>query len=253
MSSPHPALFQALLRLGDDRLILGHRTSEWCGHAPILEEDIALANIALDLIGQANLLLQHASAVEGAGRDGDALAFFRDAIEFRNALLCELPKGDFGVTIVRHFFHGLYSVLQWDALTRSTDQTLSGIAAKALKESRYHVRHAGEWVIRLGDGTEESHRRAQEAMDTLWPYTGELFMQPTDEADLVAAGITADVSQLEAAWRTQVDDVLRRATLRAPDGTWMQRGGRDGRHTEHLGHLLAEMQIVARSHPGAAW
>jgi ring-1,2-phenylacetyl-CoA epoxidase subunit PaaC len=249
----HPALFPFLLRIADDRLILGHRTSEWCGHAPILEEDIALANIALDLIGQANLVLQYAGAVEGARRDEDALAFSRDAIEFRNALLCELPKGDFGVTIVRHFFHGLYSVLQWEALTRSTDQTLSGIAAKALKESRYHVRHAGEWVIRLGDGTEESHRRAQDAVDALWPYTGELFMQPADEAGLVAAGITADVSLLEAPWRTQVDDVLRRATLRAPDGVWMQRGGRDGRHTEHLGHLLAEMQIVARSHPGAEW
>jgi ring-1,2-phenylacetyl-CoA epoxidase subunit PaaC len=253
MSSPHPALFHALLRLGDDRLILGHRTSEWCGHAPILEEDIALANIALDLIGQANLVLQHAGAVEGAGRNEDALAYFRDAVEFRNALLCELPKGDFGVTIVRHFFHGLYSVLQWDALTRSTDQTLAGIAAKALKESRYHVRHAGEWVIRLGDGTEESHRRAQEAVDALWPYTGELFMQPADEADLVAAGLTADVTRLEAPWRAQVDDVLRRATLTASEGVWMQRGGRDGRHTEHLGHLLAEMQIVARSHPGAQW
>jgi ring-1,2-phenylacetyl-CoA epoxidase subunit PaaC len=218
-----PALFPFLLRLADDRLILGHRTSEWCGHAPILEEDIALANIALDLIGQANLVL------------------------------CELPKGDFGVTIVRHFFHGLYSVLQWDALTRSTDQTLAGIAAKALKESWYHVRHAGEWVIRLGDGTEESHRRAQDAVDALWPYTGELFMQPSDEADLAGARITTDVSLLEAPWRAQVDDVLRRATLRAPESVWMQRGGRDGRHTEHLGHLLAEMQIVARSHPGAAW
>ncbi len=248
-----PALLPFLLRVADDRLILGHRTSEWCGHAPNLEEDIALANIALDLIGQANLVLQYAGAVEGAGRDEDALAFFRDATEFRNALLCELPKGDFGVTIVRHFLHGLYSMLQWDALTKSTDTTLSGIAAKALKESRYHVRHAGEWVIRLGDGTDESHRRAQDAVDALWPYTGELFMQPSDEADLVAAGITADVSVLEASWRAQVDDVLRRATLRAPEDVWMQRGGRAGRHTEHLGHLLAEMQIVARSHPGAAW
>ena len=253
MTLPHPALFTALLRIADDRLVLGHRTSEWCGHAPILEEDIALANIALDLIGQANLVLQRAGAVEGAGRNEDTLAFFRDAVEFRNALLCELPRGDFGVTIVRHFLHGLYSVLQWDALTRSTDQTLAGIAAKALKESRYHVRHAGEWVIRLGDGTEESHRRAQEAVDALWPYTGELFMQPADEADLMAAGFTADVSQLEAPWRAQVDDVLRRATLMAPADVWMQRGGRDGRHTEHLGHLLAEMQIVARSHPGAQW
>ncbi len=253
MNSLHPSLFTALLRLGDDRLVLGHRTSEWCGHGPILEEDIALANIALDCIGQANLLLQYAGTVEGAGRDQDALAYFRDAIEFRNALICELPKGDFGVTIARHFFHGLFSVLQWEALSRSTDTTIAGIAAKALKESRYHVRHAGEWVIRLGDGTEESHRRAQDAVDFLWPYTGELFMPPADEAELVAAGVTADVSTLESAWRSQVDDVLQRATLRVPAITWMQRGGRDGRHTEHLGHMLAEMQIVARSHPGATW
>jgi ring-1,2-phenylacetyl-CoA epoxidase subunit PaaC len=248
-----PALFPALLRLGDDRLVLGHRTSEWCGHAPILEEDIALANIALDLIGQANLLLQYAGTVEGAGRDQDALAYFREAIEYRNALLCELPKGDFGVTITRHFFHGLFSVLQWDALSRSKDATIAGIAAKALKESRYHVRHAGEWVIRLGDGTEESHARVQDAVDLLWPYTGELFMQPGDEADLVEAGITVDVATLDGAWRQQVNDVIRRATLRVPEIAWMQRGGRVGVHTEHLGHMLAEMQIVARSHPGAQW
>ena len=250
MSAP---LFEALLRLGDDRLVLGHRTSEWCGHGPILEEDIALSNIALDLIGQANLLLQYAGEVEGAGRDQDALAFFRDALEYRNALICELPKGDFGVTIVRHFLHGVFSVLQWEALSRSTDQTLAGIAAKALKESKYHVRHAGEWVIRLGDGTEESHTRAQSAVDLLWPYTGELFMQPTDEAPLVDAGLTVDVATLEAKWRATVDDVLARATLTAPAVTWMQRGGRAGVHTEHLGHMLAEMQSVARAHPGAQW
>lgn len=253
MTATHPSFFSALCRIGDDRLVLGHRTSEWCGHGPILEEDIALANIALDLIGQANLVLQYAGEVEGAGRDQDALAYFRDAVEYRNALLCELPRGDFGVTVVRQFFHGVFSVLQWEALSRSADTTLAGIAAKALKESKYHVRHTGEWVIRLGDGTDESHQRVQAAVDALWAYTGELFMQPADEASLVSAGLTADVSTLERAWRATVDDVLRRATLVAPDGVWMQRGGRDGRHTEHLGHLLAEMQIVARSHPGAQW
>jgi ring-1,2-phenylacetyl-CoA epoxidase subunit PaaC len=234
-------------------LVLGHRTSEWCGHAPILEEDIALANIALDLIGQSNLLLQYAGQVEGAGRDEDALVYFRDAMEYRNALICELPKGDFGVTIMRHLLHGLFSVLQWQALSSSKDATVAGIAAKALKESKYHVRHAGEWVIRLGDGTEESHQRAQSAVDLLWPYTGELFMQPTDEAELVDAGVTTDVSALEAPWRAQVDDVLRRATLTVPEVAWMQRGGRVGVHTEHLGYLLAEMQSVARAHPGARW
>ena len=250
---PNAALFNALLRLGDDRLVLGHRNSEWCGHGPILEEDIALANMALDLVGQANLLLQYAGTVEGAARDQDALAYFRDALEFRNALICELPKGDFGVTIVRQLFYGMYSVLQWDALSKSRDDTLAGIAAKSLKEARYHVRHAGEWVIRLGDGTAESHRRAQAAVDALWPYTGELFMQPADEAELVTAGITADVSAFEGPWTAQITDVLARATLTAPEGAWMQRGGRTGSHTEHLGHMLAEMQIVARSHPGAKW
>jgi ring-1,2-phenylacetyl-CoA epoxidase subunit PaaC len=247
------ALFVALLRLGDDRLVLGHRNSEWCGHGPILEEDVALANVALDLIGQANLLLQHAGQVEGTGRDQDALAYLRDTHEFRNALLCELPRGDFGVTIVRQFLFGVCSVLQWDALTGSKDATLAGIAAKALKESRYHVRHAGEWVIRLGDGTDESHRRAQAAVDLLWPYTGELFMQPEDEAGLVLSGLTTDVSSLASAWQAQVADVFGRATLATPDVAWMQRGGRQGTHTEHLGHMLAEMQIVARSHPGAKW
>ncbi|MHB1312360.1 MAG: 1,2-phenylacetyl-CoA epoxidase subunit PaaC [Gemmatimonadaceae bacterium] len=250
---PDAALFTALLRLGDDRLVLGHRNSEWCGHGPILEEDIALANMALDLVGQATLLLQYAGTVEGAGRDQDALAYFRDALEYRNALICELPRGDFGVTIVRQFFYGVYSVLQWEALSTSKDETLAGIAARSLKEARYHVRHAGEWVIRLGDGTPESHRRAQAAVDALWPYTGELFMQPADEAGLVAAGITADVSAFEGPWKAQVADVLTRATLVPAEGAWMQRGGRTGAHTEHLGHMLAEMQIVARSHPGAKW
>lgn len=253
IASASPALFQAILRLGDDRLVLGHRTSEWCGHAPILEEDIALANISLDLIGQANLLLQYAGTIEGAGRDQDALAFFRDACDYRNALICELPRGDFGVTIVRHFLHGLFSVLQWDALSTSKDATIAGIAAKALKESKYHVRHAGEWVIRLGDGTDESHRRAQDAVEYLWPFTGELFMPSGDEASLVDAGIIVDVASLEQSWRAQVSDVMGRATLVVPENQWMQRGGRAGVHTEHLARMLAEMQSVARAHPGAQW
>jgi ring-1,2-phenylacetyl-CoA epoxidase subunit PaaC len=250
MSTP---LFPALLRLADDRLVLGHRTSEWCGHAPILEEDIALANISLDLLGQATMLLKYAGQVEGAGRDEDALAYFRDALDYRNALLCELPNGDFGVTIVRQFLFGVYSVLQWEALSASKDTTLAGIAAKALKESKYHVRHAGEWVVRLGDGTTESHDRAQAAVQALWTYTGELFMPSADEAALVADGTLSDVTAFAAPWTTQVTDVFQRATLTVPTAAWMQCGGRDGRHTEHLGHMLAEMQIVARSHPGAKW
>jgi len=242
-----------LLRLGDDRLVLGHRLSEWCGHAPILEEDIALANIALDLIGQATLLLGLSAKSEGKGRDADALAYFRDAVDYRNALLVELPKGDFAVTIVRQLFYSVFGLLQAEALQVSTDRDLAGIAAKGVKESRYHVRHSADWVVKLGAGTDESHARAQRAVDELWRYTGELFL--ADDLDCAAAadGLGVDPSTLERTWQTTVRDVLARAGLTIPEGVYMQRGGREGRHTEHLGHMLAEMQIVARSHPGASW
>lgn len=248
-----PALFPYLLRLADDRLVLGHRLSEWCGHGPILEEDIALANIALDLIGEATLLLKLAGEVEGAGRNEDALAYFRDGMDYRNAQIAELPKGDFGFTIVRQFFFSVYSLLQMEALQRSTNAELAGIAAKAVKEARYHVRHSAQWVITLGDGTAESHARVQASVDELWRYTGELFMADDVDRDVAAAGLGVDPTTLAGAWRTQVNDVFQRATLTVPGDGYMQRGGRDGRHTEHLGHLLSEMQIVARSHPGATW
>src|SRR4029079_10690430 len=176
MTSVPSSFFPYLLRLADDRLVLGHRLSEWCGHGPILEEDIALANVSLDLIGEATLLLKRAGQVEGQGRNEDALAYFRDSGDYRNALMVELPKGDFGFTIVRQLFFSLFSLLQMDALTKSSDADLAGIAAKAVKESRYHVRHSAEWVVTLGDGTEESHARTQRAVDELWRYTGELFM-----------------------------------------------------------------------------
>jgi phenylacetate-CoA oxygenase, PaaI subunit len=248
-----PELFLYLLRLADDRLVLGHRLSEWCGHGPILEEDIALANIALDLIGEATLLFKLAGEAEGAGRNEDALAYFRDAIDYRNSLLTELPKGDFAFTIVRQFFFSVFSLLQMEALQRSTNAELSGIAAKAVKEARYHVRHSAQWVVTLGDGTAESHARAQRSVDELWRYTGELFMADDVDREVAAAGLGVDPSTLADAWRTQVDDVLKSATLTVPDTGYMQRGGREGRHTEHLGHLLSEMQILARSHPGATW
>ena len=247
------AVFQYLLRLADDRLVLGHRLSEWCGHGPILEEDIALANIALDLIGQANLLLTLAGDVEGQGRSSDALAYLRDAIDYRNVQLVELPKGDFAFTIVRQFLFSAFALLQMDALARSTHADLSGIAAKAAKETKYHVRHSGQWVITLGDGTAESHDRAQQALDELWRYSGELFMADATDVAAERAGVGVDPSTLENSWRVQVNDVLRRATLTVPADAYMQRGGRTGRHTEHLGHMLTEMQIVARSHPGAEW
>lgn len=245
--------FTYLVRLGDDRLVLGHRLSEWCGHAPILEEDIALANIALDLIGQANLLLGMAGDAEGKGRDADALAYLRDAIDFRNVLLVELPKGDFAVTIARQFFFSTYAMLQSEALQASTDTELGGVATKMHKESKYHVRHSGEWMLRLGDGTEESHRRLQEAVDELWRYTGELFLGDDAEARLVAARVAVDSASLAGPWNAQVTDVLQRAGILIPEVKWMQRGGREGRHTEHLGHMLAEMQVLQRQHPGASW
>jgi ring-1,2-phenylacetyl-CoA epoxidase subunit PaaC len=245
--------FEYLLRLGDDRLVLGHRLSEWCGHAPILEEDIALANVALDLVGQATLLLGRAGEIEGAGRDADALAFLRDGIDYRNALIVELPKGDFAFTTARQFFFGVYSLLQAEALQRSSDQAVAGIAAKMFKETRYHVRHSGEWMLRLGDGTEESHRRLQDAVNELWRYTGELFMSDDVEQRAAASGVGVDSSTLEQSWRAQVDAILGQAGIARPETKWMQRGGRQGRHTEHLGHMLAEMQSLQRQHPGAAW
>jgi ring-1,2-phenylacetyl-CoA epoxidase subunit PaaC len=245
--------FEYVLRLGDDRLVLGHRLSEWCGHGPILEEDIAVTNIALDLIGEANLLLALAGKLEGKGRGEDALAYFREAVDYRNLVLVELERGDYGFTVARQFFYSVFAFLQMDALHRSANVELAGIAAKAVKEHRYHVRHCADWMIKLGDGTEESHRRMQASVDELWRYTGEMFL--ADEVDVAAvkSGIGVDPSTLEPSWRAHVDDVLKRATLTAPEVKFMQRGGRSGRHTEHLGHMLAEMQIVARSFPGAQW
>ena len=232
------------LRLADDRLVLGHRLSEWCGHAPILEEDIALANIALDLIGQANLFY-------GLAGDPDQLAYLRDAIDFRNALIVELPKGDFAFTIMRQFLFSAAALPHLEALSRSTNAELGGVAAKATKETRYHVRHAGDWVLKLGDGTEESHRRSQDALNALWRYTGELFLMDAVDEALIAEGVAPRLDATR--WRDTVTDVIHRATLTIPDDGYMQRGGRQGRHTEALGHLLSEMQILQRSHPGAKW
>jgi ring-1,2-phenylacetyl-CoA epoxidase subunit PaaC len=246
-------LFQYLLRLGDDRLVLGHRLSEWCGHGPILEEDIATANIALDLIGQATFFLRLAGQVEGQGRDEDALAYWRDENQFTNVQMVELPRGDFGFTILRQFLFDAWSFHYLEALGRSTHADLAALAAKALKEVRYHLRHSSEWVLRLGDGTEESHRRMQAALDELWPWTGELAYQDDVDAALRADGTVPDLEPLRAPWEAMTKDVLGRATLTIPTGSMRMTGGRRGRHTEHLGHMLAEMQIVARSHPGAVW
>lgn len=251
--APNP-LLELLLRLGDDRLVLGHRVSEWCGHAPILEEDIALANVALDLLGQATMFLRLAGEVEGKGRDEDALAYFREVVDFRNCQLVELPKGDFAFTIARQFLFDVYAVTLLDALSRSSNSELAAIAAKAVKEVKYHVRHSGEWMLKLGDGTEESHRRVQRALDDLWRFTPELFAPDDTDRAMLAAGIAPDLALMKTQWESLVRDVLVRATLTTPhDAPAPRRGGRIGQHTESLGHLLAEMQIVARSDPGATW
>jgi ring-1,2-phenylacetyl-CoA epoxidase subunit PaaC len=248
-----PPLFDYVLRLGDDRLVLGHRLSEWCGHGPVLEEDIATANIALDLIGQATFFLRLAGQIEGKGRDEDALAYWRDENQFTNLQMVELPRGDFGFTILRQFLFDAWSFHHLEPLGSSTHAELAGLAAKAHKEVRYHLRHSSEWVLRLGDGTEESHRRMQAALDELWPWTGELVYQDEVDAALRTQGVVPDLELLVAPWESMTKDVLGRATLTLPAGPMRMTGGRKGRHTEHLGHMLAEMQIVARSHPGASW
>lgn len=255
--APTPnALLEYLLRLGDDRLVLGHRLSEWCGHGPILEEDIALSNVSLDLLGQATMFLRLAGEVEGRGRDEDALAYCREVVEFRNCQLAELPKGDFAFTIARQFLFDVHAVVLLDALSKSTHAELAAIAAKSLKEAKYHVRHSGEWMLKLGDGTDESHRRVQRALDELWRYTGELFAPDDVDRAMQEAGVAPDLAALKRSWESLVRDVLGRATLTVPNDTPRlpnARGGRTGAHTEFLGHMLAEMQIIARSHPGATW
>ena len=234
------------LRRADDALVLGHRLSEWCGHAPSLEEDMALANMGLDLLGQARSLYSYAAEVEAAGHDEDDLAYLRDAPQYRNLLMLEQPNGDFAHTMARQFLYAAFADLYWRAMTRSPDATLAAVAAKSEKEMAYHLRHSSEWMIRLGDGTAESHRRAQAALDALWPYTGEMF-----EDEDCAAGV--DLSALQTPWLATVADVLTQATLAVPGGAWMQRGGRSGRHTEHLGPMLATMQHLQRAYPGATW
>ncbi|MDQ6716974.1 MAG: phenylacetate-CoA oxygenase subunit PaaC [Gemmatimonadota bacterium] len=246
-------LFEYALRLGDDRLILGHRLSEWCAHGPILEEDIALANIALDLLGQATHALEIAAKAEGAGRSADDLAFFREAVQFRNIQLAELPRGDFAFTIARQFFFDAFSVHLMDALQQSSEPLIAELAGKAVKEDRYHVRHSAEWMQKLGDGTDESHSRLQNAVNEMWRYTGEMFIEDAVDEAAASAGIAPALPSLKPKWDAVVNDVLSRATITRPADEVMMRGGRAGKHTEQLGHLLAEMQIVARSHPGAQW
>ncbi len=241
------------LRLGDDALIAAQRLSEWYASSPEMEEDIALANIALDQLGVARLLLTYAGELEGAGRDEDDLAFLRDEADFRNCLLVELPGGDFGFTITRLLLLSAYQRPLYEALTDSGDERLAGIGGKARKESAYHLDHSALWTVRLGDGTDESHRRMQAAVDELWPYTHELFASDELTRRLAADGVGVDPAALRGDWLSTVDGVLKEATLTRPADGWAPSGGRQGRHTEAMSYLLGEMQSVHRAHPGARW
>lgn len=248
------ALFEFLLRMGDNTLILGHRVSEWCGHSPVLEEDIALANTALDMIGQTQLWLGLAGEVEGKGRTADDLAFLRDAWDFRNVLMVELPNGDFGQTLMRQFLYDAWSFVMTDSLKGSADARVAAIAEKAHKEVTYHLERSGDTVIGLGDGTPESHSRMQDALDYLYPYCGEMFEKDKADDLLSEAGIAPDPSELRTEYDDIVTRVLAEATLAIPGGQYVHKGGRTGRmHTEHLGHLLTSMQWLQRAYPGAAW
>jgi ring-1,2-phenylacetyl-CoA epoxidase subunit PaaC len=241
------------LRHADNALVLGHRLSEWTGKAPMLEAELALANLGLDLIGQARSLYTLAGEVEGAGRDEDALAYRRDVGGFRNVLLVERPNGDFAHTMARQLLFAAFMHPLWQKLAGSGEPRLAAIAAKAEKEMAYHVRHSSEWVIRLGDGTAASRARAQAAVEALWPYTGELFEADAAERTLIAAGVAVDPTDVRPAWEATLGEVLAEATLTRPADGWMQTGGRTGRHTEHFGHLLAELQFLPRAYPDARW
>ena len=246
------ALFQWLLRTGDSALILGHRLSDWCGHAPALEEDIAIANVALDLIGQAQMWLALAGTVEGRGRDADALAYRRDAGGFRNIQMVERPNGDYAATLMRQFLFDAFHVALLRGAAGSADDRVAAIAAKAVKEAAYHVERSADLVVRLGDGSAESHARLAAALAEHWPYAGEMFDADAVDAAL-ADGTAPPPDGLRAAWDDTVREVLETATLGLPDAPFVHRGGKQGRHTEHLGFLLAEMQFLQRAYPEAAW
>ncbi len=247
-------LAEYCLRLGDDRLVLGHRLSEWCGHLPIVEEELALGNVALDLLDQAALLLERAAALEGRGRTADRLAFFRELTEFRNLLLVEQPNGDFACTIARQFLFDAFDVQLAAGLEASADRQLAAFATRAAREAAYHLRHSREWILRLGDGTDESRRRMLTALDDVWTFTGELFETDDLLRRLVASRFAVDPEALRRPWREEVAGALREAGLEPPDDErWMHRGGRTGRHGEAFGRMLSEMQVVARSFSGASW
>lgn len=253
MAAERDQLLTFVLRMADDNLVLGHRLSEWCGHAPMLEEDLAMPNMALDLIGQARSLYQYAVEIEGKGRSEDDFAYLRREREYLNCLLVERPNGDFAHTMLRQFWFAAYLHPLWEAMQQSSDGTLAGIAGKAVKEVAYHIRHAGEWVVRLGDGTEESAARTKEAVEALSPYLDELFQRDQVSEAMAEAGIAPDPASLRPAFDRVVLPVFAEAMLEMPEPQWSQTGGRQGRHGEHMGYLLAELQHMQRTYPGAVW
>jgi ring-1,2-phenylacetyl-CoA epoxidase subunit PaaC len=247
------ALFNYTLRLGDTSLILAQRLSEWTGHGPFLEEDLALTNIALDIFGRAKSLLEYGGKIEGKGRSEDDLAFFRNDREYFNALITEQPNGDYAKTIIRQAFIDSFDLLFYTALSKCKDQTLAGIAAKSIKEITYHKRHSFSWVIRFGNGTDESMRRLQEGFDAIWEYTGELFEMTDDDKTLIAEGIAVNLDELKPKWDKEINDLLAQANIKMPESVFMQRGSRKGFHSEYLSYILAEMQALPRMHPTAKW
>ena len=248
-------LFNYALHLADNSLIMGHRLSEWTGHGPMLEQDIAISNIALDLIGQARNFYQYAATIKGDTTTEDTLAYLRDAREFKNLLITEIPNGDWAQTILKLFFFSTYQFYLYQKLKESSDYQLAAIAEKSLKEVTYHLRWSSEWVVRLGDGTDESHRRMETALEELWPYTGEMFEASSYENLLIENRISVDVSEIKNEWETKIAAILREATLSNPGGenVWMQKGGKSGFHSEQLGYILAEMQFLQRAYPGCEW
>lgn len=247
------AIFEYLLRLGDNALILGQRLGEWCGRGPILEQDIALTNISLDCIGQARNWLSYAGELEGKGRSEDDLAYLRDVASFRNVLLVEQANEDWAYTIMRQFLFDAFNYDLHKELSESRDERLAAIAKKSLKEISYHLRFSSEWTIRLGDGTALSRQKMQNALDDLWMYTGELIQPDALDRQMAELGVGADLEKIEPLYRKRLQNILKEATLVIPEKNWMQSGGKTGRHTEYLGYLLAEMQFLQRAYPGAEW
>lgn len=247
------ALYNYLLRIGDTSLIGGQRLSEWVSKGPTLEEDIALTNISLDLIGQARAALSYAAEVEGIGATEDSLAYLRSEREYFNTLLSELPNGNFADTIAKQFLSDAFFFHFYSALSKSKDEKLAAFAVKSLKEVRYHVRHSGEWIVRLGDGTEESKQKIQKAIDDAWMFTGDLFEMNEVDETLIESGIGVDLNEIKQSWDATVDEVLERATITRPEDGYMQTGRLEAKHTEYLGHILSEMQYLQRAYPGAKW